>query len=286
MFDIVWCDAQELTVAGQGFVDTALPYDRLPARAEGVVRPEVWNLSRHSAGIRIGFRTDATSIHARWTLTEAQLAKHHMAATAVSGLDLYVDLGDGYRWAGIGRPENFPDNEAVLLDGAVEGKKRCLIYLPLYNGVSSVSVGVPKGCALESIPDLAESLPILFYGTSITHGASATRPGSAHVQKIGRGLGLPTINLGFWGNGKMEPEVAELVAEVDARLYLIDCLPNMDADLVTECGEAFVQIVRKTRPTAPVLMVEDRTYGDAFVNPGRAHRNETSRAAYKPIYEN
>ena len=195
-------------MAGQGFADTAMPYDRLPARAEGVVRPEVWNLSRYSAGIRVGFRTDATSIHARWTLTEEQLAKHHMAATAVSGLDLYIDLGEGYRWAGIGRPESFPDNEAALLSGGVEGEKRCLIYLPLYNGVSALSVGVPTGCALEPISDLADSLPILFYGTSITHGASATRPGSAHVQKIGRRLGIPTINLGFSGNGRMEPEVS------------------------------------------------------------------------------
>lgn len=46
-----------------------MPYDRLPGRAEGVVRPEVWNLSRHSAGIRVGFSTDATSIRTRSTLT-------------------------------------------------------------------------------------------------------------------------------------------------------------------------------------------------------------------------
>ncbi len=75
------------------------------------------------------------------------------------------------------------------------------------------------------------------------------------------------------------------MAEVDACLYLIDCLPNMDADLVAERGEAFVKILRDRRPNDPILMVEDRTYGDAFIKADRAHRNETSRAVYRPIFD-
>ncbi|MGE3312126.1 MAG: SGNH/GDSL hydrolase N-terminal domain-containing protein, partial [Limisphaerales bacterium] len=46
---VEWMDVRRLGVEGQGWRETAAPIDRLPARAEGVVRPPVWNLSRHSA---------------------------------------------------------------------------------------------------------------------------------------------------------------------------------------------------------------------------------------------
>ena len=81
-----WYDLRMLDVEGRGWTDTKAPFDRLPAKAEGVVREPVWGLSRNSAGLCARFVTDAPKILARWTLTSAQLAMHHMPATGVSGL--------------------------------------------------------------------------------------------------------------------------------------------------------------------------------------------------------
>ncbi len=85
-----WYDVRSLTVEGMGWSDTKSFFDRLPARAEGVVRPPVWDLSHDSAGLCIRFTTDATSLQARWTVTSKRLAMPHMPATGVSGVDLYV----------------------------------------------------------------------------------------------------------------------------------------------------------------------------------------------------
>ena len=85
---ILWYDLRHVDLEGQGWKDTKAAYDRLPARAEGVVREAVWNLSRRSAGLCVRFVSDAPAIHARWTLTGKDLAMPHMPATAVSGLDL------------------------------------------------------------------------------------------------------------------------------------------------------------------------------------------------------
>src|SRR3954452_20483517 len=92
-------DAKKLTVEGLGFKDVKSPYDRLPGRAEGVVPPAVWNLSRDSAGAPVRFTAATTAIHARWTVTNSNLAGANITAIASSGLDLYPRTDAGkWRW--------------------------------------------------------------------------------------------------------------------------------------------------------------------------------------------
>ena len=282
-----WYDIRELGVEGQGWSEVKAPFDRLPARMEKVVRPPVWSLSRHSAGMAVRFVTDAPEIHARWTLTSSRLDMDHMAATGVSGLDLYVKSGDGrWRWVNVGRAKA-QTNTQKLAGDFPKGAHEYLLYLPLYNGVTSVEIGLPKGKALSTAPAYpkAKRKPILFYGTSITHGACASRPGMPHPAILGRRLGRPVINLGFSGNGRMDLELAELFGELDPAVYVIDCLPNMAADLVKKNAEAFLRALRKAKPDTPFLLVEDRTYADAHFAKGKLRRNLTSRAAFRKIYE-
>jgi hypothetical protein len=115
--ELEWVDAKKLTVEGLGFKDVKSPYDRLPARAEGVVPAPVWNLSRNSAGALVRFTAATTEIRARWTLTNEGLADSNITAIASSGLDLYARTDTGkWRWLGFGAPK-FPDSTAVLISG-------------------------------------------------------------------------------------------------------------------------------------------------------------------------
>ena len=100
--DVRWIDALDLAIEGLGWPSESQPYTRLPDRAEKAVRPAVWGLSRHSAGVRVRFMTNATNISARWTLRNPNLAMNHMPATGVSGLDLYTLTNTGWRWTGSG----------------------------------------------------------------------------------------------------------------------------------------------------------------------------------------
>ncbi len=284
---ILWYDIRLLGVEGQGWKDTKAPFDRLPGKAEGIVRPPVWGLSRHSAGLAVRFVTAAPTIQARWTLTSERLAMEHMPATGVSGLDLYVKTDAGkWHWLGIGRPSK-QTSQAALANGIPAGKREYLLYLPLYNGVSSVEIGLAKDQALaKAEPRPAEQQkPMVFYGTSITQGGCASRPGMVHTAILGRWLDRPAINLGFSGNGKMEPEMADLFAELDPAVYVLDCLPNMSAAEVTERVEPFVQKLRKAHPKTPIVLVEDRSYANAFLLPGPRERNQSSREALKKAYE-
>lgn len=284
----LWYDVELLGLEGKAFEDTLSYYDRLPERAKGVVRDAVWNLSRHSAGMCVRFETDATTIFARWTLTSERLAMPHMPAVGVSGLDLYVRADDGrWRWLAAGRPEKFPTNTAQLVSGIPEGKREYLLYLPLYNGVSQVEIGIPEGSVITTPQPRPEGhqKPIVFYGTSITHGACASRPGMVHTAILGRRFDRPVINLGFSGNGQMEVEVAEPMAEIDAAAFVVDCLPNISGPQVIERTAAVVKTLREAHPDTPIVLVEDRTYADSFLVSSKRKRNLDSRAALRAEYE-
>ncbi|MDA1053020.1 MAG: SGNH/GDSL hydrolase family protein [Planctomycetota bacterium] len=284
--DVLWYDVELLGIEGQGWKETNAKFDRLPAKAEGVVRRPVWSLSHHSAGMAVRFKTDATTIQARWSLTSSSLAMPHMPATGVSGLDLYVKTEAGrWRWLANGRPTTFPENQATLAQGIPAGHREYMLYLPLYNGVTSVEIGVAKASYLERLPRPADVKPIVFYGTSITQGGCASRPGMVHTAILGRRLDRPVINLGFSGNGKMEQEVADLLAELDVGVYVIDCLPNMNDDEVAARTEPLVHTLRQAHPTTPILLVEDRSYSDSFLIDSKRQRNESSRQVFRAAYE-
>ena len=285
--NLSWQDVRTLTVEGRGWPEAELkaPFDRLPAKAEGQVRSAVWGLSRDSAGICVRFATDSPQVHCRWTVLKSNLALPHMPATGVSGVDLYVNTDRGWHWLGTGRPTQ-PTNSAALVTGLPKQRREYLLYLPLYNGVSSVEIGFAKDAAASPLPrDEKRAKPIVFWGTSITQGGCASRPGMVHTAILGRRLNVPVINLGFSGNGKMEPEVAALLAEIDAAVYVIDCLPNCTAAEVSERTAPLVATLRKQRKATPIVLVEDRTYANAFLVASQQNRNATSREALRTEFD-
>jgi lysophospholipase L1-like esterase len=279
-----WHDAATLTIEGKAWPDTQSPFDRLPARALDKVTDSVKGLSKQSAGMAIRFRTDSGTLRVRWSLGDGNYTMTHMAATGTSGLDLYLKLPDGHwTFAGVGRPEEKQDNEALFFSGAAKQARTYLLYLPLFNRVTSLSIGVDAGSSFEIVPNAAGKR-VVFYGTSIVHGGCASRPGMAYPAIIGRAQDCETINLGFSGAGRTEPEICDLLAELDADAFVIDALPNMGDDPVTERMLYLVRTIRKQQPLAPITLVESITYqrGRAFGSEGRDERehNAKLRAAY------
>ena len=282
--NIDWYNAPDIGLEGKAWQDTESYFHRLPARAKGVVRDPVWSLSQHTAGFCLRFATDADAIHARWTVTSPRLAMPHMSATGVSGVDLYVLHNSDWRWLAEGQPTQ-QTNSLQLISGLAKAKREYLLYLPLYNGVQSLEIGVSSGSRLWQLSmDGDAAKPIVFWGTSITHGACASRPGMPHPAILGRRFGRPVINLGFSGNGKMESEVAQLLAEIDAAVFVIDCLPNLTGELVRQRARPVVDILREAHPTTPILLVEDRTFADAFLVESRRQRNQSNRKALRESY--
>ena len=284
--DARWHDVTTWGVEGRAWIDEPRRrwFDRLPAKAEGSVTDAVWNLSRDSAGMMARFKTDAPEIYARYKLTKPQIAMPHMPATGVSGIDLYARDADGrWKWVMVTKPTG-PMVETVVVGGLAAGMREYALYLPLYNGVESLEVGVPATAAFAGLPPRSEK-PVVFYGTSITHGACASRPGMVHTAILGRRLDRPVINLGFSGNGRMDPAVGGLLTEVDAAAYVIDCLPNMGAaDVTARCGP-LVRQLREKRPATPIVLVEDRRNTNSWILPERDKHHTANHAALAAAHE-
>lgn len=282
--DLDWRDARDFTVEGLGFKDRKSPYDRLPLRAEGVVRQAVWDLSRDSSGVLVRFVSDSSAIHARWTVTNKNLANANITAVASSGLDLYAKTDAGrWHWLGIGSPTKFPENTGALASGLPAGSREYMIYLPLRNAVTSLEIGVSKGASIAKAPGRS-SKPIAFYGTSITHGISASRAGMTHPAILGRMFNREIISLGFSGNGRMEPEVTKFFAELDPAVFIVDCLPNMNAKDVEARAANCVNTLRAAHPMTPILLVEDRNYANNVFNASRRQNNESNHLALQKVY--
>jgi lysophospholipase L1-like esterase len=283
-----WTDARTLTVEGKGWTETKGSYDRLPARAETVVRPQIWNLAQNSSGISIRFVTDSPEISARWALKNKAFSLLNMVATSFSGVDLYVKENGRWRWAGAGRGDKFPSIEAKIIGNMSWRPREYRLYLPLYNGVETVEIGLPENASIsKAAPVSADVKPLVFYGTSIVQGASASRAGLSYPAILSRRLDLPIINLGFSGNCKMEPEVADLLAELDPRVYFIDCLPNLSSgEEVAEKTPPLIEKLRRARPATPIVLVENIVYPDTFLEERKRAVVEAKNSAFRKVYQN
>jgi lysophospholipase L1-like esterase len=283
---LTWHNPEQWGVEGRCWPDEPRSryYDRFPASAEGKVTPAVWSLSRNSAGMAVLFNSDATDIHVRYTLS-ADVKMAHMPPTGHSGVDLYARDDKGqWRWVNVSRPAPGAKEVVYPLSEKMEKKSReWMLYLPLYNGVEKLEIGVNEGAEFKGVAPAQKGL-VVFYGTSITHGACASRPGMCHPAILGRRLGKPVLNLGFSGNGRMDAAVGDFLGRLDAAVFVIDCLPNMDAKLVTERCVPLVKQLRAARPDTPIVLVEDRRNTNSWIHPDRAAHHTANHAALKAAF--
>lgn len=237
-------------------------YHRLTPRAEGKVRSAVWSLSRQSAGLSVCFHTNAPSIRVRYKVAGG-LNMFHMPTTGVSGIDLYATDPTGkLRWCASKFNLSYRDTinyefkDLTYFTGEAKGYDYEL-FLPLYNEVTWMEIGVPQDRELRFIPQSGER-PVVVYGTSIAQGACASRTGMAWTNIVHREAGMPVINLGFSGNGQLEEDVFGYLAEIDARLFVIDCLPNMATERTELIYDRLLKGVKilRAKSTAPILLVE------------------------------
>lgn len=297
---VKWIDGKYLPIEGKCFADTTHYYDRLPSNVTQRVNAGVRHMRCHSTGLQFRFRSDSKKLHFKWVPFFQNLAMDHMPSTGVSGIDVYVQGKDGkWRYVKTGRISDAKAGGSFTI-GWKPGVP-CLVNLPLYNGIMSFTLGIDKDAKIEALEPRKSGIdkPVVFYGTSITHGGCASRPGLAFPSIVGRDLDVPIVNLGFSGSGRMELEMSEHLAAIDASCYVLDCLWNMssirDVNQASESDlkgvahgpdalvrvryEPFIRNLRKLRPDVPIVMAEQC---DVFCN-GPNERDRFIRKLYEKL---
>jgi len=270
-------------------------YDRLPSVAEANTRKEVWSLSRNAAGLKLVFNTNAEEIFVRYTTTKSKdnYAMNHFPATGVSGVDLFAENSDG-TWAWANGKYQFNDTITYTFSGLTLDKERYKngrifhLYLPLYNSVKWLEIGVRIGDTIEFIPVSTEEKPIVVYGTSIAQGGCASRPGMAWTNILNRTLKTPIVNLGFSGNGRLEKEVVDLFVQEEAQGFILDCLPNLGGEVQNVKSKIIyaVNTIRKKQPSVPIILVDQPHYMVGKLNSaGIAHTLNINKVSYEAYEE-
>lgn len=283
---VAWYSHGSFTVEGLGSPDSLreTPYDRMPVKWKDKVRKPVWDLSKNTAGVTVRFNSNTTSIRLKWTVLN-DLKMNHMAETGIKGIDLYAKMDNEWIYINTSRPQG-KSSESKLIGGIKPETREYLLYLPLYDGVTDLQIGVDSLCSFTA-PEKSREKPIVYYGTSIAQGGCASRPGMAHTNILSRKLDVEIINLGFSGNGRMELPIAEFMAETDARFYVLDNIPNMKLEEVLSNVRPFITYIRSRRPETPVVFIESFLFANTALDGGSyqiiSEKNKALRAGYEKL---
>ena len=282
---MVYHDASQFPLLGKAVQRTEMRYNRLPDSLKNISRSPLWNLSKNSAGMAIRFRSNSTRIAVKW---ENIFNNHmnHMTDVGTKGLDLYCwESNEQWRFVNSARPTG-KMNQAIIISNMQPKEKEYMLYLPLYDGLVSLSIGVDSSATINQplIDYPVRKKPVVFYGTSILQGGCASRPGMAHTNIISRRLNRECINLGFSGNALLDLEVAKVIAEVDASVFVLDFVPNASVEQMKERMETFYRIIRSKHPDTPVIFIEDPNFTHTLYDERIAKEVQRKNDTLKEIF--
>ncbi len=264
MDSVVWFDPREepFELAGFEWIKQDNVFRRLPLHPKWKIPKEVDDLANQTAGGQIRFKTDSKRILLKVQLSEKS-SMYHMPATGQSGFDLYVRDGNVQKYLKTTRfPHDTLQYQVELYNVSERQIHDFTINFPLYNGVNSVLVGLEQKSSIDTPKAFSLSGKIVIYGTSITQGGCVSRPGMLFSNILSRKLDVEFVNLGFSGNGKGEPELAQLINQIsDTNLIILDYEANA-GETIKNTLEQFINILRKKHPVTPILIVSKIRYAD------------------------
>lgn len=253
---ITWLDprTQPFTIYGFPWLHEDKVYRRLPVMPEWPLRDAVDSLADCTAGGIIRFSSNTPRLMLRANLRNPS-GMYHMPATGQSGFDLYLRSSGEWVYYSTSRFAASAGNFEVELLRSDSVEKEFLLHFPLYNGVESVEIGVGAGSWVRTAGPFKNEGRVVIYGTSITQGGCASRPGMAFPNILSRELDREFINLGFSGNGRGERELARLISSIpDKSMVVLDYQANA-GESIRETLSPFIDILRESEPELPILVV-------------------------------
>ena len=227
-------------------------YRRMPEEVAKTVSRGVSYLHSNTAGGRIRFRTNSpyVAINAKMPFIEKM---SHFAMTGSVGFDLYVDGVYAHTY----RPAfDIVDGYESIRDGLGDGMKEILINMPLYSDVSAVYVGLKEGSVIEAPTPYRVEKPVVYYGSSVTQGGCASRPGTAYQGFVSRELDVNFINLGFSGSAYAESQMYNYIKTLDMSVFVMDYDYNaVTVEHLDKTHEKMFLAIREAQPELPILLL-------------------------------
>ncbi|SFB29344.1 Lysophospholipase L1 [Cohnella sp. OV330] len=255
-------------IAGFAWWQTERKYRRLPTVEPGAIREILDELADHTSGGQIRFATDATKLVIKAKLFAPNVAEH-VAATAVNGFDCYLGEPGSQLYYGTTRfAHDSAEYEYVFYENLQPEMRYVTLDFPLFQGVRDVQIGMNADARVFEFPAYSTGSKVVLYGTSITQGGCASRPGMSFTNILSRRFDVEFINLGFSGNGKGDPEIARMIGDIeDPACIVVDYdANNVHADDLIRTMPEFLRILRSHHAEVPILVLSRIPYGYEHTN--------------------
>ena len=257
--DISFFDIKKLPVDFYGLYDPRgeKPYKRMPLEVAESVTPQVAALNLNTSGGRIRFATDSAYVAIAVNVPAAQNAI--MTSVNVRGFDLYEDFPatEQSKFRGVFKPgTKDPDNYKGIIKFEDRKMRYFTLNFPCYAQVNEVLLGLQKDSSIGGGMKYKNASPIVYYGSSITQGASASRPGNMYQNMIARRFNFNYHNYGFSGSGKAEPNMVDYLADLDMCCFVCDYDHNTpNAEYLNKTHFPMYEKIRAAHPDIPYIMI-------------------------------
>lgn len=262
--ELQWYSPEEkpFRLSGFAWFNEEERYRRLPVNPEYHIPPRVDELADHTSGGQISFRTNATKLEIKVKLTDAAYMGH-MTASGQCGFDVYVGEPGKQQYYTTAIPSLLDQSyEKTVWDftssnqQSTDHSREVTLYFPLYQGVEEVLIGTNPSAIIKPPTPYSSDKRVIFYGTSITQGACASRPGMSYTNILNRRFNFEFINLGFSGSGRGEQGVALTIREIERpACFVLDYEANVSYKEYKETLLPFIQTYREVHPDVPIVIV-------------------------------
>ncbi len=255
--EVKFVDASELGIHGYTQKTDKSPYYRYDYTPYKWLDNRVISHSKKCPGLYVVFKTNSTKISASWESVPNTIGDNTTIISQM-GLDLYIKEGGEWHYIAVGRVSANPvqnKRTKTLIKGLAKEEKEFLLYLPLWCELTSLKIGIDESATIEGLPSPFKHKVVVF-GSSITHGASASRPGMTYPAQLSRNLGIDFVNFGFSGRCKMQPQFLEFLKSVETDAFLFDAFSNPSEEEVRERLSTFVEELVKAHPGKPLIFLQ------------------------------
>ncbi|MGI6782488.1 MAG: SGNH/GDSL hydrolase family protein [Acholeplasmataceae bacterium] len=247
------------------------------------VSPRVYELAQESSGIQAHFATDSKIIAASIQFNKI-FSMTNSSPIGQMGIDLYVfdNMKNEYVFCGVSRPElNQNSYDTILVEFDSNEMRKFILNLPLFVAVETLTLSFDQNSVVVPIKETKKK--VMMYGTSILHGACASRPGMSYSNILTRRLNIEILNYGFNGNAHNEKEIAAILGKRQVDLFIIDSEANATDITILKRLELFIDTFKNQQPHTKVIVTNRIPFNKDRINKEEKLKKESYDNYFKSL---